>query len=92
MLLKKNENWSDDSVIMYDLEDSRWITVTLNDDGSICKLEMFDLKKVKGNGLFCAYECKCKLFLSSITVHYDELLSTKLLELLSDAFEVVYEA
>lgn len=91
MLLKRNENWSDDSTAVYELDNLRWISIILNDDGSIKGLDMFDLRK-ESYGLIGAYSCKCKMFPSSITVHYDELLSTKLLELLSDAFEVVYEA
>lgn len=90
MLLKRNENSTKD-LLLYNLNEKKYIGVHVMEDGRVEKIRLFD-ENIGGDCLLAEYEATAIVFPACFTVKYDEYLSTELLTVWEDAFEAVYEA
>lgn len=90
MLIKRNENSTND-LLLYSLNDYKFISVHLGKDGRVTKIRLFD-ENIGGDCMVAEYEATAIVFPACFTVKSDRYLSTELLTIWEDAFEVTYEA
>ena len=92
MLLKRNENSTKD-LLLYNLNEKKYIGVHLREDGWVEKIRLFD-ENIGGDCMVGEYVIRQNGWVNpcSITVENEEYLSTDLLMFWSSEFEVAYEA